>query len=352
MMKKPCGTFDETYAQDMSYIRTPHRAGLLVVLFVLVFGVFPFVASDYLLGIMNLIGITIIAMLGLNLLTGYCGQISIGHVAFVAVGAYTTGILSNHLGWPFWATLPSAIIVTGLMGLIVGLPALRIKGFYIAISTLAFHYIIVWVILHGGELTKGVWGLPCDSIELLGISFDTEIRMYYVIMVLTVLATVLSFNLVRTKFGRGFIAVRDNDIAAEFMGLNIFRLKALAFIICSMYAGAAGCLLAHYVGMLTVEQFPLIDSIWYLGFLIVGGTGSITGAVFGAFAFRIVAQIVLFLAPIIGEMLPAVSLSSVAGFTQMLFGTVIILFLVLEPRGLNHRWQIMLSSFRLWPFPY
>jgi len=352
MMKKPCGTFDETYAQDMSYIRTVFRGGLLVVLFVILLVVFPIFASDYMLGIMNLIGITIISMLGLNILTGYCGQISIGHVAFMAVGAYTTGILSSHLGWPFWATLPSAMLVSGIMGLIVGLPALRIKGFYIAISTLAFHYIMLWVILHGGDLTKGVWGLPCDPPELFGIVFDTEGRMYYLIMVLAVVATILAFNLVKTKFGRAFIAIRDNDIAAEFMGLNIFHIKALSFIICSMYAGGAGCLLAHYVGMLTVEQFPLIDSIWYLGFLIVGGAGSITGAILGAFAFRIIAQVVLFLSPFIGHLIPSVSVSSVAGFTQMLFGSVIILFLVLEPRGLNHRWQIVLSSFRLWPFPH
>ena len=351
-MKKPCGTFDETYAQDMSCIRTPFRGGMLVFLFVLLFLAFPLLASDYMLGITNLIGITVIAMLGLNILTGYCGQISIGHGAFIAVGSYTAAILSNHLGWPFWATLPGAMAVTGIMGLIVGLPSLRIKGFYIAISTLAFHYIILWVILHGGDLTKGVWGLPCDSPEFFGVSFDTERKMYFLIMGLAVLAAVMAFNLVRTKYGRAFIAVRDNDIAAEFMGLNIFRLKSLAFVVCSVYAGAAGCLLAHYVGMLTVEQFPLIDSIWYLGFLIVGGMGSITGAIFGAFAFRIIAQIVLFLSPIIGEALPAVSVSAVAGFTQMLFGTVIILFLVLEPRGLNHRGQIVLSSFRLWPFPY
>ncbi|MBW1681578.1 MAG: branched-chain amino acid ABC transporter permease [Deltaproteobacteria bacterium] len=351
-MKRPCGTFDQTYAQDMSYIRTPFRMGLLAVLFLLLFIGFPLYADDYLLGIMNVIGITVVAMLGLNILTGYCGLISIGHVAFVGVGAYTSAILSNHLGWPFWATLPSAAVVTGLMGLLVGLPALRIKGFYIAISTLAFHYIIIWVILHGGNLTKGVWGLPCDSVELFGVSLDTERRMYYLIMVVAVTGTILAFNLVRTKYGRAFVAIRDNDIAAEFMGLNIFRYKVLAFVICSVYAGVAGCLYAHYLGMLTVEQFPLIDSIWYMGFLIVGGVGSITGAVFGAFVYRLIDQVVIFLGPFIGQVFPALSGSSVAGFTQMLFGMVIILFLVLEPRGVNHRWQIVLSSFRLWPFPY
>ncbi len=198
----------------------------------------------------------------------------------------------------------------------------------------------------------GVWGLPCEFPEFFGVSFDTEKKMYFLIMIFAVLGTVIAFNLIRTKFGRAFIAVRDNDIAAEFMGLNIFHYKALAFVICSVYAGAAGCLFSHYLGMITIEQFPLIDSIWYIGFLIVGGMGSITGAILGAFAYRLIAQIVLFLAPLIGEAIPAVSVSTVAGFTQMLFGTVIIMFLVLEPRGLNHRWQIVLASFRLWPFPY
>lgn len=352
MLKKPCGTFDETYAQDMACIRTPYRGLLLVILFVFLFVITPIFGSDYILGIMNLIGITVIAMMGLNILTGYCGQISIGHVAFIAVGSYTSAMLSEHLGWPFWATFPSAIIVSGIVGFVVGLPSLRIKGFYIAISTLAFHYIAGWLILHGGDYTKGVWGLPCEFPEFFGVVFDTERKMYFLVMGLAVLGTVLAFNLVRSKFGRGFIAVRDNDIAAEFMGLNIFGLKTGAFIICSMYAGAAGSLYAHYLGMITVEQFPLIDSIWYMGFLIVGGMGSISGAIMGAVAYRLIAQVVLFAAPMIGEAFPSLSVSGVAGFTQMLFGIVIILFLVLEPRGLNHRWQLTLASFRLWPFPY
>jgi branched-chain amino acid transport system permease protein len=352
MLKKPCGTFDASYAQDMDPIRTPFRSALLVLLLLSVFVFFPTMASNYTLGVMNVIGITVIAMLGLNILNGYCGQISIGHAAFIAVGAYTSAILSEHLGWPFWAAFPSSILVTGAVGLLVGLPALRIKGFYIAISTLAFHYIVLWVILHGGNLTKGVWGLPCKTAALFGITFDSERKMYFLIMILTVLAVVLAFNLTRTKYGRAMIAIRDNDIAAEFMGLNIFRLKSLAFLLCSMYAGAAGSLLAHYLGMLTVEQFPLLDSVWYLGMLIVGGTGSITGAIFAAFAFRLLGQGVVFLGPMLGNAIPALSTSSVAGFTQMAFGVVIIVFLVLEPRGLNHRWQMLLASFRIWPFPY
>jgi branched-chain amino acid transport system permease protein len=352
MLKKPCGTFDETYAQDMAPVRTPYRKLLVVLLFVSLFGLLPLAANNYVLSVMNIIGITVVAMMGLNILTGYCGLISVGHAAFIAVGAYTSAVLSHHLSWPFWATLPCAMASSGLVGLIVGLPSLRIKGFYIAISTLAAHYIILWALLHGGNVTKGVWGLPCDTPGLLGFTFNSERKMYFLIMAFAVLAAVLAFNLVRTKYGRAFVAVRDNDIAAEFMGLNVFRMKVLAFMISSMYAGVAGWLLAYYVGMITIEQFPLIDSIWYLGMLIVGGMGSITGAIFGAFTFRLLAQAVIFLSPVVGQLIPSLSGSGVSGFTQIFFGLVIIFFLVAEPRGLNHRWQAMLASFRLWPFPH
>jgi branched-chain amino acid transport system permease protein len=352
MLKRPCGTFDETYAQDMAPVRTAYRKFLLLLLFVCLFGLLPLVASNYILSVMNIIGITVVAMMGLNILTGYAGLISVGHAAFIALGAYTSAVLSHHLGWPSWATLPCAMASSGLVGLMVGLPALRIKGFYIAISTLAAHYIILWALLHGGEVTKGVWGIPCDAPAILGFSFNGERRMYFLIITVAVLATILAHNLVRSRYGRAFVAVRDNDIAAEFTGLNVFRVKVLAFTISSMYAGVAGWLQAHYVGMITIEQFPLIDSIWYLGMLIVGGMGSITGAILGAFTFRLLSQAVIFLSPVMGQLIPALSGSTVSGFTQIFFGLVIIFFLVVEPRGLNHRWQVMLGSFRLWPFPY
>ncbi len=352
MLKKPCGTFDETYAQDMAPVRTPYRKILLFFLFILLFLLIPIFANNYLLSVMNIIGITIIAMMGLNVLTGYCGLISVGHAAFIAVGAYITAGLSHHLGFPFWATLPGALLGTAVLGFVVGLPSLRIKGFYVAVSTLAAHYIVIWLLLHGGEVTKGVWGLPCENPVIMGYTLNSERRMYFLIMGIAVVSTVLAFNLVRSRFGRAFMAVRDNDIAAEFMGIDIFRVKLLAFMISSMYAGLAGWLQAHYLGMITIEQFPLMDSIWYLGMLVVGGMGSITGAIFGAFAFRLLAQAVLSLSPFVGKLIPALSGSSVAGITQVLFGLVILFFLVVEPRGLHHRWQLMLASFRLWPFPY
>jgi branched-chain amino acid transport system permease protein len=232
------------------------------------------------------------------------------------------------------------------------MPALRIKGFYIAVSTLAAHYIIIWIILHAGSLTRGVNAIEVGAPTLGGFIFKTERDMYFLIIVFTVLATFLASNLVRTKIGRAFIAIRDNDLAAEFMGVNIFRYKMLAFLISACYAGAAGSLLAHYQGMISAEQFTLVESIWFLGILIIGGMGSVTGAIFGSIFIRLLHQAVIFLAPVIGNLFPAIAGSSVAGMTQIFFGLVIILFLIFEQRGLAHRWQLILASFRLWPFPY
>jgi branched-chain amino acid transport system permease protein len=195
----------------------------------------------------------------------------------------------------------------------------------------------------------GTSGLMPDEIAVGGFVFDNEFKMYFLIMVINVVIIFLVTNLLRTKFGRAMIAVRDNDLAAEFMGINVFRTKVLAFFLSSCCAGFAGSLLAHYQGLIVVEQFTLIDSIWMLGMLIIGGP-TIVGAIFGAVFLRLLAQVVLFMAPAIGTAIPALSGSAVGGFTLIFFGVVIILFLVFEPRGMTHRWQIILSTFRLWPF--
>ena len=349
MFKKPCGTFDEIYERDTAMVRTPYRWAMLIFLLVIIFLVFPYAASAYHLDVANNIGVTIIAVLGLQILTGFAGQISLGHAAFMASGAYMSAALSTHLGWSFWVTMPLAALFSGILGLLVALPALKIRGFYIAVSTLAAHYIIIWCIMHGGDITVGTSGLPAEEISIGGFVFDNEIKMYYLIMVITVIIVFLINNMMRTKIGRAMIAVRDNDLAAEFMGINVFRTKILAFFMASVCAGIAGSLLAHYQGIITVEQFTLMDSIWFLGMLIIGGP-TIIGAIMGAMFLKLLAQVVLFMGPYIGDIFPSISAPAVAAFTQIFFGVVIILFLVFEPRGLAHRWQIILSTFRLWPF--
>lgn len=349
MYKKPCGTFDETYEKDSSIIRTPARWAMLAALLAFLFLVYPFIANNYFLDVANNIGITIIAVLGLQILVGFTGLISLGHVAFMATGAYLSAMLGQHLGWTFWISMPCAALCSGLLGLLVALPALRIRGFYIAVSTLAAHYVLMWCILHGGDWTMGTSGLSASEIRVGSFVLNNEFRMYYLIMAAVVVLIFFLNNILRTKIGRALIAVRDNDLAAEFMGINVFRTKVFAFFASSVCAGVAGALLAHYQGLITVEQFSAVDSIWMLGMLIIGGP-TIVGAISGAVFLRLLAQFVMFLAPFLGRVFPAFSGTAVAGFTQIFFGVVIVLFLVFEPRGLAHRWQIILSTFRLWPF--
>jgi branched-chain amino acid transport system permease protein len=349
---RPGGIFDVSYAQDMAIIRTRFQWIAFIGLLVLLFGVVPFVASRLWLSVMNTMAITIIAALGLNILTGYTGQINLGQAAFVAVGAYISAGLSHFLGWSFWVTLPCAAIGTGLIGLLFSLPSLRIKGFYIAVSTLAAQVIILWIIIHASNVTGGVQGLSVPPPAIGDFVFDNEQKFYFLIMGFTALLVFLAKNIVRTRVGRALIAIRDNDIAAEFMGVNIFRYKIFAFVTCSVYAGIAGALLAHYLGLITPEYFPATDSVWYLGYLIVGGMGSITGTIFGVLFLKLIGQLIVMGGPPLGELIPAFGGTIVYSMLRFVFGAVIVLFLIFEPRGLYHRWQMLKASTRIWPFPY
>jgi len=348
---RPGGYFDINYAQSMAILRTRFQWVVFILFLLALFFLVPFIAGRLWLSVLNMMAITVIAALGLNILTGYTGQINLGQAAFVAVGAYISSGLSHFLGWSFWVALPCAALGTGLVGLLFGLPSLRIKGFYIAVSTLAANFIILWVIIHAGDLTGGVQGISVPPATIGDIVFDTEQKSYFLIMGFTVLLTFLAKNIVRTRVGRAMIAIRDNDLAAEFMGVNVFRYKIFAFTICSVYAGIAGALLAHYLGMINPEYFPMTDSVWYLGYLIVGGMGSITGTIFGVIFLKLLGQFVMMGGPLIGALLPAVGGTIVYSLMRFLFGAVIVLFLVFEPRGLYHRWEVMKASIRIWPFP-
>jgi branched-chain amino acid transport system permease protein len=351
MLKKPCGVFNETYVQDSALVRTNYRWTLLIMLFVVLFVLIPIFGNDYVLDVTIDISIAIIAVLGLQIITGFTGQISIGQAAFMAVGAWTSAMLSHHLGWSFWVSMPIAAMVSGFFGIMVGIPSLRIRGFYIAITTLVVHNIIMWVILHGGQITMGVDGMPCNEVSIFGFEFNNELRFYFLAMSFTVIIVFLTTNMMRTKVGRSLLAVRDNDLAAEFMGINIFNAKLIAFFLSAVYAGIAGALLAHYQTIIVVEQFTIMDSIWMLGMIIVGGA-TIYGAILGVIFLKLLIQAVIWLTPWLGGIFPAFGGSVVAGSMQILFGVVILLFLIFEPRGLAARWQTFLSTFRLWPFPY
>jgi branched-chain amino acid transport system permease protein len=340
------GTFQESYAQDLSIFHTRLHWGMLFIFLIFLFTC-PLFFSDRILNIITMIGIAIISVHGLNILTGYCGQISIGHVGFMAVGAYVSAILTAKLGWSFWTALPCAALAAGTAGLIFGLPSLRIKGFYLIMATIAAHFIIIWFILQFSNVTGGGDGLAVPRPQIGSIVLKSKASYFYLVITIACLATFLAINIVRTRAGRAFIAIRDNDLAAEVMGVNLWSYKLQAFFIGCVFAGVAGALLVHYYGFASVDQFPFMDSVWYLGMLIVGGMGSTTGAIFGAVSLKLLDELVTTFGPILSAAIAAQAAASLALITH---GLVIILFLIFEPRGLAHRWEIIKAYFRLWPF--
>jgi len=349
-MGLPCGTHNYTYAQDMAILRTKTHWSLLTILFILVFTA-PLYWSNYWLSVANLIGITVIAAMGLNILTGYCGQLSFGHVGFIAVGAYTSAVLTGVFGVPFLVGLVAAGLVAGLVGLISGIPSLRIKGFYLVIATIAAQFIIIWVINHL-ELTGGSGGLTVPYASIGGLVLSSEASQFYLIMVIAVLCTFLAKNLARIKVGRAFVAIRDNDLAAKVMGINLFPYKLLAFFIGCFWAGIAGSLLAHWMGSISPANFTFMESLLYLGMIVIGGLGTTLGPILGVIFIRLSQQGMMFLTPTIEAAFPALPAGSAGGITLMLFGLIIVLFLILEPRGLAHRWMLFKVAYRLWPFSY
>jgi branched-chain amino acid transport system permease protein len=349
---RPCGTFDRDYAQDMAIVRTRLQWALLIAGLVFLFCM-PLFTSYKTIHWLNLVGITLIAVQGLNILTGYTGLLNLGQAAFMAAGAYTSGVLTAKFGVPFWLALPCSAIVAGLLGLIFGLPSLRIKGFYLAMSTLAAQFIIISAIVNVKPDLTGGWSSLIVPVPKIGnFTFNNQFRMFYIIMPMAVLATFFTKNLVRTGVGRAFIAIRDNDLAAEVMGINIFRYKLLAFFICTIFAGIAGCLWAHWMRAIEPANFGLHNSVWLLGMVIVGGMGSVSGAVFGTIFIRGLDYLTGELVPIVSAIFPALSGNIAAALTPIVFSLVIVLFVILEPRGLAHWWQIIKISYRLNPFAY
>lgn len=347
------GTFNQSYAQDMAILRTKTQWVILLAFLAFLFTCPLFIGEEW-LNLMIMIGISIISVHGLNILTGYCGQISMGHAAFMLVGGYTSALLCAEFGFSFWAALPCAALLAGLVGLIVGLPSLRVKGFYLIMATISAYFIISWLFHFQlpEELTGGVFGRAVPKPEIFGMVLRSEASYYYLVMIIACLATVVAINIVRSRVGRAFIAIRDNDLAAEVMGINLWAYKLLAFFIGCVFAGVAGSLLVHYYAWASVELFPFVDSVWYLGMLIIGGMGSTTGAILGAVAFRLLGYLVTILAPIIARDFPAIGPQASASLSLILQGLVIIIFLIFEPRGLAHGWRLIKAYFRLWPFSH
>ncbi len=348
----PCGTRNFNYRQDMSIVRTPFHWGALIVGLLTLF-LSPAFLNSVLVNLINEIAIITLAVLGLNILTGFCGQISIGQSAFMGIGAYITGILVVNFNLNFLFTLPASALGAGIIGVVFGLPSVRVKGFYLAMATLAAQFIIPALIATPLEpITNGTNSLRIPPPELAGIVFNSPEKMFFIIVPITVLLVCFAENLNRTGIGRAFVAIRDDDLAANVMGINIFRYKLLAFFVCSMYAGLAGGLWAYWLRCINPDHFNLADSIRYLGMIVVGGMGSVPGTIFGVCFLRIMDHFLREFAMLMSVILPGWAPAFQGASTPLLYGLIIVLFLIFEPRGLVHRWELIKSYLRLRPFSY
>jgi branched-chain amino acid transport system permease protein len=355
MFDSETGIFKTSYAADMALFPLPIArwavAGLAFVFVVVV----PLVASPYLMTLLNLVLIAVVGAIGLDILVGYTGLISIGAGGFMSVGAYTAANLVVRLGLPFWVAIPAGGLMAALVGIVVGIPSLRIKGIYLAVATLASQFIIEWLINHVTWISGGIEAsIQVPPPVVFGYKLVTPQQLYFFLLFFAVVAIVATLNLVRSRIGRAFIAIRDQDIAAEIIGINIFRYKLYAFAISSFYAGVTGVLYTYYLGIANYEQFGIDVSINYLAMIIIGGLGSVQGAVFGAAFITLLPEATrLFLTDFRGAVFSQDTIRQlVPNLTLILFGGLIIFFLIVEPEGLNRLWRNIRNYFRLWPFSY
>lgn len=334
----------------MQLFRTGVRKFWFAILLAFLF-ILPWIGAslggNYVPYLLNQVGIAMIVALGLYLLMGSAGLISMGHAAFLAVGAYTSGIFSTQFDFPFWMTITLSGLSTGFIGVIVGLPALRLKGIYLALATLAFQFIAEHIIVHWESLTGGPNGLFISRPALGDFYFDTDIRFYYLLMPIVVLLALGIANIQRTRFGRALVAIRDSDVAAEAVGINLAKYKTFAFGISAAYAGIAGSLFAHYLEYIGPDHFNILLSIEYIVMLIIGGTGSILGAVLGAIFIILMPEGVRLVESILREMKPDLLFPDLRA---MVIGLLFIFFIAFEPEGLAGRWRKIKEYWTTWPF--
>ena len=339
-----------SYAADIAVINSG-RQWLTLAVFICLLVVLPLVLSSTRnmnwVTFLNFTFITIIAVLGLNVTTGMAGQISLGHSAFVMLGGYGVALLTLKAGWPVWLALPTSALITAIIALIVAIPAIRLKGFYVAVVTLAFFYIAQYII-RSLDITGGMHGLAgIPSPVIAGLTIKTDMQWYFFLLLITIICILASVNLTRSRLGRAFLTIRDNETAAAALGINVSLIKLRAFFVGSLFAGLAGGLLASYIPIVRTDQFTFWDSIWYLGMIVIGGGGTTAGAVMGVAFLRLISQIL----HVIGASgwIPLSSNDSVY-ITYTVYGLAIILFVSFQPRGLIALWQKFKVNYKRWPF--
>lgn len=342
----PSGVYNETYSQDIAVIRTRAHKALAAASLLAVFAL-PHFSGDTVTSWLTMVMITTVAVLGLVVTTGYCGQISIGHAAFMAVGAFTYAHMTRH-GVPWVAAIVGGGIAASLVGTLFGLSCLKVKDLYLALTTLAAQFIVPWVII---EYFGGARGVVPRQATIGDLALLQPQHFYYLALIVLLLTTYFVFNLGRTKVGRAFKAIRYQDIAAQSMGIDIRRYKLLSFTIGCFIAGIAGSLTVIWMGKADIEYFSVKDSIWLLAMLLLGGSVSVVGAYFGAIFILGISEGSDRISAFVGGIFPEyqVVLSSLPSFLMAL--TIIVLVLY-EPRGWYHRWLTFKASYRVWPWAH
>lgn len=361
-------TMVRRYGDDIRLFRTVHSRVAMVALFVL-FVFVPMQMSDFQNTVADYAGIAAIGALGLNLLVGFTGQISLGHAFFIGTGAYTAAYLGSQHGLPFLVWLPAAALVGALIGGVIGPAALRLRGNYLAIITLGLVFLGQHVFENWTSVTGGLNGTainapvsigPVDfaDLQVLGRTMTRNQGYFYLIWALVALVALTSKNLVRSRAGRAMQAVRDRDLAAEVVGVRIARAKILAFVLSSSLAAMAGGLYGSYQQFVSPDEFSLFLSIQYIAIVVVGGVATTFGPVIGALFITAVPRIIETFVQKYGGSIPGITTSggghglTVFALNQIVFGLLIILFLVVEPRGLAALWLRVKAYFRAWPFSY
>lgn len=354
----PSGLFHTSYERDEQIFPTLWLKCWVWGFILFLYLVLPFIAPALsnvvginVLHMVNMICIFLVGAHGINILTGCTGQISLGHGAFMGVGAYAAAILFMRFDLPFFISLPAAGLITAGVGMIFGIPSLRLKGLYLAIATMAAQFILNYGMRNWTSLTGGSGGFPVKRPEIFGYVLDTDLKYYFLVLTIAILATLVMKHLLMTKVGRAFVAIRDRYLSAQIMGVNLFKYRIISFGISSFYVGIAGGLFAHYILVVSDEHFTMWLSIQYLAMIIIGGLGHVIGGIFGTIFMVLLPELLRVPVELLSDVYPNV-FAVFGTLREMVFGMIIIVFLIFEPDGLAARWATIRDYWKLWPFSY
>ena len=301
----------------------------------------------YYLYILNMAGIYMILTVGLDLLSGFTGLMSLGHAAFLAIGAYTSAILVDQAGLPFELSLIITPIIVGLFGFVIGFPALRIEGMYLGLTTLGFGFIVKRLIIAFRDWTGGSAGLHVSKASIFGFTANNDWDNYFMIYTFSILAIIVSRRIIKSKLGRAFMAIRDSEQAAQASGINLAKYKMLSFFISGMFAGFAGVLFAHTNHFISTDHFDILLSIFFIVMVLVGGMGSIYGAVLGTLFIVLMENLLI---PLFEDGISNYIHLEAGDFHAFIFGLILLLFIIFQPLGLYGMWLKMRMYWKLFPF--